>query len=65
MKDPAVRTRVLMLAALLAVAFGGLTARLGWLMVVKLGELRVATSISSWRMRSSARPRSVRTASSR
>ena len=28
-----------MLAALLAVAFGGLTARLGWLMVVKHGEL--------------------------
>src|SRR5215813_13388345 len=28
-----------MLAALLALAFGGLTARLGWLMVVKHGEL--------------------------
>ena len=39
MKDPAVRTRVLMLAAILALAFGGLTARLGWLMVVKHGEL--------------------------
>jgi cell division protein FtsI (penicillin-binding protein 3) len=38
-KDPAVRTRVLLLAAILAVAFGGLTARLGWLMVVKRGEL--------------------------
>ena len=39
MKDPAVRTRVLMLAALLAIAFGGLAGRLGWLMVVKHGEL--------------------------
>ena len=39
MKDPAVRTRVLLLAAILALAFGGLTARLGWLMVVKHGEL--------------------------
>jgi cell division protein FtsI (penicillin-binding protein 3) len=38
-KDAAVRTRVLLLAAILAVAFGGLTARLGWLMVVKHGEL--------------------------
>jgi cell division protein FtsI (penicillin-binding protein 3) len=38
-KDPAVRTRVLLLAAILALAFGGLTARLGWLMVVKHGEL--------------------------
>jgi len=35
----AVRTRVLLLAAILALAFGGLTARLGWLMVVKHGEL--------------------------
>ena len=39
MKDAAVRTRVLMLAAILAVAFGGLVGRLGWLMVVKHGEL--------------------------
>lgn len=39
MKDPAVRTRVLLLAAVLALAFGGLTARLGWLMVVKHGDL--------------------------
>ncbi|HKC99758.1 MAG TPA: penicillin-binding protein [Methylomirabilota bacterium] len=39
MKDAAVRTRVLLLAAILALAFGGLTARLGWLMVVKHGEL--------------------------
>jgi cell division protein FtsI (penicillin-binding protein 3) len=38
-KDSAVRTRVLMLAAVLALAFGGLGARLGWLMVVKHGEL--------------------------
>jgi len=38
-KDPAVRTRVLLLAAILAIAFGGLTGRLGWLMVVKHGEL--------------------------
>jgi cell division protein FtsI (penicillin-binding protein 3) len=38
-KDAAVRTRVLLLAAILAIAFGGLTARLGWLMVVKHGEL--------------------------
>ena len=39
MKDAAVRTRVLMLAAILAIAFGGLVGRLGWLMVVKHGEL--------------------------
>jgi len=36
---PALRTRVLILAALLAVAFGGLTSRLGWLMIVKRAEL--------------------------
>jgi cell division protein FtsI (penicillin-binding protein 3) len=30
---------VLLLAAVLALAFGGLTARLGWLMIVKHGEL--------------------------
>jgi cell division protein FtsI (penicillin-binding protein 3) len=40
-RDAAVRTRVLLLAAVLALAFGGLTARLGWLMVVKRGELTV------------------------
>ena len=39
MRDAAVRTRVLLLAAVLALAFGGLTARLGWLMIVKRGEL--------------------------
>ncbi|HZO41998.1 MAG TPA: penicillin-binding protein 2, partial [Methylomirabilota bacterium] len=39
MKDPAVRTRVLLLAAVLAIAFGGLATRLGWLMVIKHGEL--------------------------
>ena len=33
------RTRVLILAALLAVAFGGLVGRLAWLQVVKRGEL--------------------------
>jgi cell division protein FtsI (penicillin-binding protein 3) len=33
------RTRVLILAALLAVAFGGLTGRLAWLQVVKRSEL--------------------------
>jgi len=38
-RDAAVRTRVLLLAAVLALAFGGLTARLGWLMIVKRGEL--------------------------
>jgi cell division protein FtsI (penicillin-binding protein 3) len=38
-KDAAVRTRVLMLAAILALAFGGLVGRLGWLMVVKHSEL--------------------------
>jgi cell division protein FtsI (penicillin-binding protein 3) len=38
-KDAAVRTRVLMLAAILALAFAGLVGRLGWLMVVKHGEL--------------------------
>src|SRR5204862_4156 len=36
---PALRTRVLILAALLAVAFVGLTSRLGWLMIVKRAEL--------------------------
>jgi cell division protein FtsI (penicillin-binding protein 3) len=35
----ALRTRVLILAALLTVAFAGLTTRLGWLMIVKHGEL--------------------------
>ena len=39
MRDAAVRTRVLLLAAVLTLAFGGLTARLGWLMIVKRGEL--------------------------
>ena len=39
MKDTAVRTRVLVLAAILALAFGGLTGRLAWLMIVKRGEL--------------------------
>jgi cell division protein FtsI (penicillin-binding protein 3) len=38
-KDSAVRTRVLLLAAVLAIAFGGLATRLGWLMVIKHGEL--------------------------
>jgi cell division protein FtsI (penicillin-binding protein 3) len=38
-RDAAVRTRVLLLAAVLALAFGGLTGRLGWLMIVKHGEL--------------------------
>jgi cell division protein FtsI (penicillin-binding protein 3) len=38
-KDAAVRTRVLVLAAILALAFGGLTGRLAWLMIVKRGEL--------------------------
>src|SRR5439155_18674709 len=45
--DPRVRrslvvafaTSALLVAAILALAFGGLTARLGWLMVVKHGEL--------------------------
>src|SRR5947207_3038054 len=36
---PALRTRVLILAALLAVAFVGLTSRLGGLMIVKRAEL--------------------------
>ncbi|PYM81384.1 MAG: hypothetical protein DME13_20385 [Candidatus Rokuibacteriota bacterium] len=39
MNAPALRTRVLILAALLAVAFVGLTSRLGWLMIVKRAEL--------------------------
>ena len=39
MKDAAVRTRVLVLAAIFALAFGGLTGRLAWLMIVKHGEL--------------------------
>ena len=39
MTDQGVRTRVLILAAVLAVAFGGLAGRLAWLMVVKRGEL--------------------------
>jgi len=37
--SPALRTRVLILAAILAVAFGGLTGRLAWLQIVKRGEL--------------------------
>ncbi len=39
MTSPDLRTRVLILAALLAVAFGGLTGRLAWLQVVRHGEL--------------------------
>src|SRR5207247_1076782 len=39
LKHPAFRTRVLMLAAVLAVAFGCLTARLGWLQLVRHAEL--------------------------
>lgn len=39
MTSPALRTRVLILAAILAVAFGGLTGRLAWLQIVKRGEL--------------------------
>ncbi|MBI2218635.1 MAG: PASTA domain-containing protein [Candidatus Rokubacteria bacterium] len=39
MIDPGFRTRVLLLAAVLAVAFGTLGARLGWLQVVRHGEL--------------------------
>ncbi len=39
MTSPTLRTRVLILAALLAVAFGGLTGRLAWLQIVKHGEL--------------------------
>ena len=35
----ALRTRVLILAAILAVAFTGLTGRLAWLMIAKHGEL--------------------------
>jgi cell division protein FtsI (penicillin-binding protein 3) len=38
-RDPAVRSRVLILAAILALAFGGLTGRLTWLMIVKRAEL--------------------------
>ena len=38
-KDAAVRTRVLLLAAVLAVVFGGLTGRLAWLMIIKHGDL--------------------------
>ena len=39
MKRPAFRTRVLILAALFAVAFGSVSARLGWLQLVRHGEL--------------------------
>jgi cell division protein FtsI (penicillin-binding protein 3) len=38
-KATALGTRVLILAAVLAVAFVGLASRLGWLMIVKRGEL--------------------------
>ena len=41
--DPAFRTRVLVLAALLAVGFGALTARLAWLQVARHGELAAIT----------------------
>jgi cell division protein FtsI (penicillin-binding protein 3) len=37
--ENAFRTRVLVLAAVLAVAFGGVATRLGWLMIVRHGEL--------------------------
>jgi cell division protein FtsI (penicillin-binding protein 3) len=39
LKHAAFRTRVLILAAVLAVAFGGLTLRLGWLQVIRHAEL--------------------------
>ncbi len=39
MKRPVFRTRVLMLAAVMAVAFASLTARLGWLQLVRHAEL--------------------------
>ena len=39
MKRPLFRTRVLMLAAVMAVAFASLTARLGWLQLVRHVEL--------------------------
>ena len=39
MSGTALRTRTLILAAILAVAFAGLAGRLGWLMIVKQSEL--------------------------
>ena len=39
MNVTALRTRTLILAAILALAFAGLTSRLGWLMIVKRSEL--------------------------
>jgi cell division protein FtsI (penicillin-binding protein 3) len=39
LKRPVFRTRVLMLAAVMAVAFASLTARLGWLQLVRHAEL--------------------------
>ena len=39
MSVPGLRLRVLVLAAALAVAFAGLAGRLGWLQIVKHGEL--------------------------
>ena len=39
MTAPGLRTRVLIVAALLAVAFGGLTARLAWLQLIRGPEL--------------------------
>ncbi|HSE93984.1 MAG TPA: penicillin-binding protein 2, partial [Methylomirabilota bacterium] len=39
MSAPGLRTRVLVLAAVLAVAFGGVTARLAWLQIVRHAEL--------------------------
>ncbi|MGH7393531.1 MAG: penicillin-binding transpeptidase domain-containing protein, partial [Candidatus Rokuibacteriota bacterium] len=39
MSAPGLRTRVLVLAAALAVAFGGVTARLAWLQIVRHAEL--------------------------
>jgi cell division protein FtsI (penicillin-binding protein 3) len=38
-RDAAVRSRVFILAAIVALALGGLTGRLAWLMIVKRGEL--------------------------
>lgn len=39
MSDPGLRTRVLVLAAALAVAFGSVTARLAWLQIVRHADL--------------------------
>ena len=50
MKIPGLRTRVLVVAAIIAVAFGGLVARLSYLQLVRHSELTTLASRQYSRM---------------